>query len=322
MAQFDFPLEQLQGYISEATAPHDFAAFWQETLMQTRMHPLEPRFAALETPLQTLEAFDVTFNGYAGQPIKGWLMLPKQRNASLPCIVEFVGYGGGRGLATDHLLWASCGFAHLVMDTRGQGSSWSCGDTPDLTPDGDNPQHPGFMTRGILHPETYYYRRVFIDAVRAIAAAKSHPAINPNRIAVIGGSQGGGIAIAAASLEPSVLAVAPDVPFLSDFARATQITNSDPYGEIVRYLKVQRGREAQVFGTLNYFDAQHFAASTTCAALYSVALMDEICPPSTVFAAYNRHAGTKQIVVYPYNNHEGGGAHHTKRKLEFMQMLW
>jgi cephalosporin-C deacetylase len=321
MPQFDLPLEQLQTYHSNQSAPSDFWAFWQDTLVAARAHPLNASFAPYPAPLQTIDAFDVTFAGYGGQAIKAWLLLPANRSKPLPCVVEYIGYGGGRGFATDNLLWASCGFAWLLMDTRGQGSSWSKGDTPDLAPDGDNPQHPGFMTRGILQRETYYYRRVFTDAVRAIEAAKSHPDVDKTRIGVTGGSQGGGIAIAAAALEPSVKALAPDVPFLCNYSRAMQIVNSDPYGEIVRFLKVHRHLEAEVLATLAYFDGQHFASHSHAKALYSVGLMDEICPPSTVYAAFNNHVGEKEMAVYPYNHHEGGGAHHTQRKMAWMKQV-
>ena len=88
------------------------------------------------------------------------------------------------------------------------------------------PAHPGFMTRGILDPATYYYRRVFADAVRAVEAARSHPAVDGGRVAVTGGSQGGGISIAVAGLVPDVAAAMPDVPFLADFGRAITITDA------------------------------------------------------------------------------------------------
>jgi hypothetical protein len=95
-----------------------------------------------------------------GQPVKGWLILPSQRTGKLPCVVEYIGYGGGRSFPTDWLLWASAGYAHFVMDTRGQGSAWSAGDTPDLYAEGGNAHFPGSMTKGILDPKHYYYRRV------------------------------------------------------------------------------------------------------------------------------------------------------------------
>jgi cephalosporin-C deacetylase len=237
-------------------------------------------------------------------------------------VVEYIGYGGGRGFPTDWLLWASAGYAHLVMDTRGQGSAWLKGDTPDPEVDGGNPHHPGFMTRGILSPRTYYYRRVFVDAVRAVETARAHPAVDASRVAVTGGSQGGGIALAVSGLVPDVQAAMPDVPFLCHYRRATEITDGYPYQEIARYLMIQRDKEEQVFATLAYFDGVNFATRARAQALFSVALMDEICPPSTVFAAYNHYAGPKQIRVWRYNHHEGGGTYQAQEKIRFLRSVW
>ena len=322
MAFFDLPLEQLQAYCPQRTEPADFDAFWQSTLAETRSHPLEAQFEPFDAGMRNLEIFDVTFNGYGGQPVKGWLLLPTQREGKLPCVVEYIGYGGGRGFPLQWLGWSNAGFAHLVMDTRGQGSSWSTGDTPDPEPDGTNPHFPGFMTRGVLSPHTYYYRRVFADAVRAIEAARSHPAVDAEHIAVTGGSQGGGITLAAAGLDPSVKAAMPDVPFLCMYRRATQLVNSMPYGEISNYLKTHRNKVEQVFETLSYFDGLNFAARAQASALFSAGLMDDICPPSTVFAAYNHYAGEKQIKVYEYNYHDGGGDFHAVEKMRFLDRFW
>ncbi len=198
MAFFDLSFDELQRYLPPREEPPDFDAFWQATLEEARMHPLDVHFEPYDAGLATVETFDVTFRGYGGQPIKGWLLLPRHVSHPLPAVVEYIGYGGGRGFPTDWLLWSAAGYAHLVMDTRGQGSAWLKGDTPDPEPEGSNPHHPGFMTRGIVSPYTYYYRRVFTDAVRAVEAARAHPAIDAGRIAVTGGSQGGGIALAVA----------------------------------------------------------------------------------------------------------------------------
>lgn len=322
MAYFDLPYEQLQAYLPDRQEPADFGAFWQETLEQTRSFPLDARFDPVDYGLRTLETYDVTFNGYGGQPIKGWLLLPRQRTGPVPCVVEYIGYGGGRGFPTDWLLWSSAGYAHLVMDTRGQGSSWRRGDTPDLEVDGSNPQFPGFMTRGVLSPKTYYYRRVYTDGVRAVEAALSHPAIDPERIAVSGGSQGGGISIAVAGLEPRVKVTMPDVPFLCHFQRATQITDSNPYQEIVAFCKSQRDRIEAVFTTLKYFDGMNFASRSRAQAFFSVSLMDDVCPPSTVFAAYNHYAGAKQIKVWQFNKHEGGEGFQALEKVRFLGGVW
>ena len=319
---FDKPLEELWTYKPPRAEPPDFEAFWQEMLAQTRAHPLGARFEPVDYSLQTVETFDVTFAGYGGQPVKGWLLLPRHRQGRLPCVVEYIGYGGGRGFPTDWLLWSSVGFAHLVMDTRGQGSTWQPGDTPDLPSEGTSAHHPGFMTLGVLDPKTYYYRRVFADAVRAVEAARSHPAVDGTRIAVTGGSQGGGISLAVSGLEPSVSMVMPDVPFLCHYRRATEITDNLPYREIANYCKVHRDKEEIVFTTLSYFDGVNFAARTQAHALFSTALMDMTCPPSTVFAAYNHYAGPKQIKVYRYNNHEGGESFQALEKARFLTSLW
>ena len=322
MAFFDLPIDELQAYKPERKEPEDFDAFWQETLAEARKHALNPRFIPLDAGLKTLEVYDATFAGYGGQEIKGWLLLPRDRDGKLPCVVEYIGYGGGRGSPLNWLTWPSAGYVTLVMDTRGQGSTWQPGHTPDPEPDGANPYHPGFMTRGVLNPKTYYYRRVFTDAVRAIETALSHPAVDGERIAVTGGSQGGGITLAAAGLSPEVKIAMPDVPFLCHYRRATQLVDTLPYGEITNFCKVHRDRVEEVFQTLGYFDGMSFSARAKASALFSVGLMDTICPPSTVYAAYNHYAGNKRIKIYEYNNHEGGATFQTEAKLAFLREFW
>ena len=313
---YDFSPSALRSYRSDVESPDDFDAFWSATLAEARAQARPARYDAAGAALKLVEAFDVTFTGFGGHPVRAWLILPRARAKPLPCVVKFIGYGGGRGFAHDHLLWPTAGYAVFVMDTRGQGSTWSKGDTPD--PVGSDPAHPGFMTRGIASPETYYYRRVFTDAVRAIETARAHDAIDGARIALVGGSQGGGIALAAAALDLKVRAVMPDVPFLCDFPRAIGVTPRDPYPEIVRYLAVHRDKSSNVLNTLNYFDGVNFAARARAAALFSVAMMDTICPPSTIFAAFNAFAGAdKTICEYGFNDHEGGGGFQ-----ETAQLAW
>jgi cephalosporin-C deacetylase len=321
MPFFDMSLAELQTYRPERSEPNDFDAFWQTTLEEARKHPLNARFERVDYGLSLFDTFDVTFAGYGGQPVKGWFILPAGHTGPLPCVVEYIGYGGGRGFPHDWLLWPGAGYAFLVMDTRGQGSSWRHGDTPDL-PDGANPFTPGFMTQGILDPKTYYYRRVYTDAVRAVETARSHRAVDSQQIAVTGGSQGGAITIAVSGLVPDVTVAMPDVPFLCHFRRAIGLTENHPYAEIVRYLSVHRDHEEIVFRTLDYFDGMNFAARSPVRALYSTALLDMTCPPSTVFAAYNHLNAPKEIKVYRFNEHEGGGAHHTVEKVRFLKTLW
>ncbi|MEV8273791.1 acetylxylan esterase [Microbacterium sp. NPDC077184] len=318
MPRFDLPLDELQSYRPDIPEPSDFDAFWTDTLTAARSHDAPATITPHATPLTRLEVFDVTFPGFAGDPVRAWLTVPVGAEEPLPAVVEFNGYGGGRGLPVERLAWAASGYAHLFMDTRGQGSGWGTGgDTPD--PHGTGPSGSGFMTRGIDDPADYYYRRVFTDGVRAVDAARALPQIDAARVAVTGGSQGGGIALAVAGLSSGLRACMPDVPFLCHFSRAVGLTDNDPYQEIVRYLAVHRGAEERVFRTLSYFDGAAFAARATAPALFSAALMDLTCPPSTVFAAYNRYgASDKEIRVYPFNDHEGGQSRQWWEQAEFL----
>lgn len=317
MSHSDLPLDVLRAYRPDLPMPGDLDQFWTNTLSEARDHDLAASFSPVDNGLAVIETFDVSYAGFGGSTVKGWLHLPRSRTAPLPAIVEYVGYGGGRGLAHERFLFAAAGYAHFVMDTRGQGSTWNVGETPDPQA-GSAPFHPGFMTQGILDPATYYYRRVFTDAVRAVEAVRAHPDVIGSRVAVTGGSQGGGISLAAASLIPDLVGTMPDVPFLSDFPRAITFADTNPYAEIVRYLKAHRDHVDRALTTLSYFDVANLGRRAVAPALFSVGLMDQICPPSTVFAAYNHYGGPKEMCEYPFNDHEGGQAFHDATKLRWI----
>lgn len=308
---------ELGAYHSRVQMPGDFSTFWANTLAEARAFGGAVSLEPAVTHLKAVEVFDVTFPGFGGHPIKGWLVLPAQRTGKLPLVVQYLGYGGGRGFPHELLHWAASGYAYFRMDTRGQGSGWSTGATAD--PVGSTASLPGVMTKGILDKNDYYYRRLFTDGVRAIDALVDQDFVDADRIAVCGGSQGGGIALAVAGIDPRVKAAMPDVPFLSDFPRAVATAQRDPYGEIVRFLAQHRDKKSQVFETLTYFDGVNFARQAKAAALFSVALMDDICPPSTVYGAFNAYAGAdKTMIEYEFNNHEGGGPYQERAQMDWL----
>ncbi|MFF1574318.1 acetylxylan esterase [Leifsonia sp. NPDC058292] len=302
----DLSIDELTVYRPEVAQPADFDAFWRDTIAEARSLGDAVVLAPASTPITELIVEDLTFPGFVGEPVRAWVSRPKDAVHPLPAVVEYQGYGGGRGLPGERVLWALSGYVHIVMDTRGQGSAWGTGgDTPD--PHGSGPALPGYMTRGIDDPADYYYRRVFTDGVRLVDAVRELPFVDADRVAVTGGSQGGGIAIAVAALSDGLRGVMPDVPFLCAFRRGADIAPSMPFGEIAKYLSVHRGKTDRVFETLSYFDGVNFARRIHTPALFSVALMDDIVPPSTVFAAYNSLATEdSEIAVYPFNGHEGG----------------
>jgi cephalosporin-C deacetylase len=317
----DLALPELRQYQPEVAEPADFDEFWAAELTEARGRaPSGPTFEPARSRVRHAEVLDVTFPGYAGEPVRAWLLVPRELAPGVPLVVEFIGYGGGRGDPFDWLNWSCAGYPHLIMDTRGQGGAWRSSDTPDLS-DSGAPASPGFMTRGIADPHDYYYTRLFIDAARATDAARCHPAADGRALVTTGSSQGGGLAIAAAHLGDGIAAALPDVPFLAHPRRAVDVTDTMPYGELAAYCTVHSDRVDQVFATLSYVDVVNHARRVTAPALFSVGLADVTTPPSTIFAAYNHYGGPKDIAVYPFSGHEGGGTRHFLAQLDFLAAL-
>lgn len=316
----DLSLEACRAYEPALQVPHDLDEFWSKTLEEARAQRFDPTFEPIDNGLRTIRTYDVTFAGFAGHPVKAWLHLPADSgDASLPCVVQYVGYSGGRGLPHETTLWAQAGYAHFVMDTRGQGWARVVGDTAD--PEGSEPASPGMMTRGIRDRDTYYFRRVFTDAVRAVETARAHPTVDSERTVIAGGSQGGGITLATASLVPGLAGVMADVPYLCNFRRAVDICGRGPYLEIADYLKLRNGEADSVFDVLANFDAAVLVSRATAPALFSIAMMDDVCPPSTCFSAFNRYSGPKEVRVYEFNGHEGGGPQQQRQQLAWLSDL-
>ncbi len=316
----DLPLEQLREYQPDVAEPEDFEDFWSVQLARAREHDLAARAEPARTPIRSARVYDVTFAGHGGSPIRAWLLLPLEELPGAPVVVQYVGYGGGRGDALEQTAWSCAGFPHLVMDTRGQGGGWRTADTADPGEAGA-PSSPGFMTRGIGSAQTYYYTRLFVDAARAVEAARVLVDGPDRRVVVTGGSQGGGLALAAAHLAGDVAGCLPDVPFLAHVRRACEITAAAPYAEIAQYCRLRPQQVDGVFRTLSYVDVANHARRVHAPGLFSVGLQDEITPASTVFTAYHRYAGEKRIEVYPFSGHEGGGVAHLHHQITFATEL-
>ncbi|MEU3850310.1 acetylxylan esterase [Streptomyces sp. NPDC029554] len=324
MPAFDLPLTELERHRPDIAEPAGFDAFWRSTLEEAgRAEPLVS-VREVETGLRLTRTWDVTFRGFAGDPVRAWFSSPAGAGAthSLPAVVEFAGYGRGRGLPHERLTWVNAGYAHLLMDNRGQGDQYGCGgDTPD--PHTGAPGGPGVMTRGLRAPEDFYYRRLITDAVRAVTAVRELPGVDPARVVAAGNSQGGGLALAVAGLVPDLAALLVTAPLLCGIRRALDLTDAAPYGEIATYLSVHRDAERDARRTLSFVEGVSFALRARAPAHFGVGLRDTVCPPSGAYAAFNRYgerSGTtprKEIHAYPFNGHEGGDAVQVRR-----QLLW
>ena len=313
MPWYDLPLEQLREYRTSTQEPEGLDDWWARRIEAARALARPPVLTPHQPRLyDPVEVYDVEFSGGGGDPVRAWYLRPRDTPAA-PMIVKFIGYGGGRGTPAEHMLLPAVGYALLVMDSRGQGGRWASGATPDGAT-GTGPENSLVMTRGITSPEDYYYTRMFTDAARAVdtaielagaAGAGAAPGI-----AVTGGSQGGALALAAAALRPDAVRVChADVPFLCDIQRAITLAPHAPYTEIPEFLAKNVQLIEPTLNTLRYIDCALLARRITAATLMSVGLMDDICPPSTVFSAYNEITADKEIAVFPYSGHDWPAAH-------------
>lgn len=323
MPLFDLPLAALETYRSDRPEPADFDEFWADTLRDGRAHPLAVESTPHELDLPLVDCRHVWFAGFGGHRVHALLLVPAPAvvPGPVPLVVQFLGYGDGTGSPLDWLALPAAGFATLVVDTRGQGArARRAGSTGD--PVGSGSAHvEGFLTRGILDRDDYYYRRVFVDAVRAVEVAVGLDGIDAARITVAGTSQGGAIALAAAALADPVSAAVVNVPFLCHPSRAIELAVKAPYAELLAFVRTHRADAARALATLDYFDGVNMAARARVPALFSVALMDDVCPPSTVYAAHNSYAGPAELVVYPWNEHEGGGLAQDAATIEWLRGL-
>ncbi len=313
MAQpYDLPLEQLRTYKPEPTRREDFERFWQSSLDRLAEIPPDYDLTPYDYPARGVRVYEITYRGFNGASIGGWFAVP-DRTGPHPGLVIYHGYNwAADGNLHDTVNWALHGYAALHMFVRGQqGHS-----VDNIVPTHGNTV--GWMTKGIQSPEQYYYRAVYMDAVRALEILASMDEVDSSRIGVTGGSQGGALALAAAALSPIPKAAAADYPYLSHFERAIDVTPKGPYLELNEYFRRYSNPaiEETARATLSYFDIMNLAPSITCPTWISIGLVDEITPPSTVFAVYNHLTCPKDISVHRYFGHEYiPGAHEAKLRM-------
>src|SRR5215467_2556079 len=313
MPWYDMPLERLREYRTQTAEPEGLDEWWAKRLERARARAESAAFTPHEPDVyRPFQVFDVEFSGSGGDPIRAWYLKPAGEASKI--VVKFIGYGGGRGAPAEHMLLPALGYGVFVMDSRGQGGRWTYGATGDGAAGPENSQ---VMSRGITTPEDYYYTRLFIDAARAVDVALELSGGAP--VAVSGASQGGGLALAAAALHRDKVAVChADVPFLCDIQRAITLATHAPYTEIPEFLAENVALIDLALNTLRYVDCALLARRITAVCLLSAGLMDDTCPPSTVFAAYNEITADKDIAVYPYSGHSVPRAH-AERQLRHLR---
>jgi len=303
MPIIDLPLKELETYAGINPRPADFDAYWEAALAE--LDRIDPCVELVPASFQTTQAecFHLYFTGVGGARVHAKYLRPKTSGAPHPAVVQFHGYSGNSGDWCEKLAYISLGFTLAALDCRGQG-----GLSEDAGAVRGNTLN-GHIIRGLDDaPEKMLYRALFLDTAQLARIVMAMPEVDNARVGAFGMSQGGGLTLACAALEPRIRRAAPLCPFLCDYQRVWEMDLAvNAYQELKAYFRnfdPAHDREREIFTRLGYVDCQHLAPRIRANTLMAVGLMDEICPPSTQFAAYNKIAAPKEMAIYPDFAHE------------------
>ena len=304
MPILDMPLAKLKSYRGSSPCPKDIDRYWDAALKEMRAVDPKVELAKSEFQTSTAECFDLWFTGVGGARVYAKYLRPKSAPKPHPAIVQFPGYSGSSGDWSDKLAYVSLGFSVASLDCRGQG-----GKSEDVGGVKGN-TYRGQIIRGLAHgPERLLFRSIFLDTAQLAGIVMGMDEVDPKRVGATGGSQGGGLTLACAALEPRIKRAVPVVPFLCDYKRVWEMDLAKKaYEELATFFRQfdpTHSKEGEYFRRLGYIDVQNIAKRIKAEVLLGIGLMDDVCPPSTQFAAYNKIKSKKNMVIYPDFGHEG-----------------
>ncbi len=306
MPVLDKPLSELIKYQGINPRPADFDAYWDAALKELdAVNPNVDLIPSKELQSFGAEAFNLFFTGVGGARIHAKYLRPRHATKPHPAVVQFHGYSGHSGDWADKLNYISQGFSVASLDCRGQ-----AGLSEDNSQVKGNTLQ-GHFVRGLNDPDPkkLLFRQMFLDTAQLARIVMSFDEVDATRVGAMGGSQGGGLTLACAALEPRIKLVAPVFPFLSDYRRVWEMDLAkDAYDELKKFFRMydpHHEREEEIFTKLGYIDVHHLAPRIKGEVLMLISQMDNICPPSTQFAAYNAIQSKKQYLLYPDFGHEG-----------------
>jgi cephalosporin-C deacetylase len=282
--------------MSKAEA-QDIAAFWRSTLSRLASEPLEATIEDTREPLP-YKKYRVEYRSLGGIRVQAFLSIPipgAQTRRALPAIVSAPGYGGSQqGIMLDE---CQRGYAILQVFPRSQGPSaelWKI----------DGPEK---LTWNLNQPEGAYYQGAYSDVIHGIDYLLSRGDIDKNRIAIAGTSQGGGIALAVASLDPRIKAVVAHVPFLCDVRQAARTE-----GSLIKKLLDGAGmNDDKHLRTLEHFDPLQLVPALKVPALLSSGGKDVVCPANTIRAVFDRIPAVKSLFHDPELPHTSSESFYT-----------
>lgn len=314
-ATMGYAIESIQ---SPLTRKSDFYSFWQKTKRELTQTPAQ--FKVIPKPSLSTDYYQVyliEMKSLGNMLVKGWYRVPKGKK-NLAAVLQVPSLGGAfynvRSLAERPRHGVPYDFAVLSLNVRGHGNS-------------KNPIDVGkdthrIISYGATHKDSYIYRGMVMDCIRALDFLTTRSEIDPQKIAIEGGSQGGALSLIVAALDKRIKLCAPDVPFLSDMDNLMKQT-SWVKKEFQRYQKNNPQISWwKIQENLSYFDTKNFADQIKVPVLMSIGLQDQTCPAITGIGVYNHIQSSKECLIYPNGRHNGGGEIHRKRKFAWMRKHW
>lgn len=275
--------------------PKDFRAYWDKALDELKRLPLkytiEP-YAKYSS--EKCETFLVKLQVDRRHWLYGYLMKPRGASpGSCPVVLTPPGAGVKTILqAVERTYFQEAGVIRFVTEIHGLNPT-----IPDETFSEIRSAFSEYLQMGLEHPDHFYMRHVYQGLVRSIDFLTQLPEWDGRNVAVLGGSQGGALAIVAAALDPRVTLCVANHPALSDMgAGSAGLTSGYPHYKADFYTE-------ETLRTLSYYDVTCFAPYVKARTYMTWGFNDNTCPPTTSYAVWNLLQCEKESLVTPINEH-------------------
>ncbi len=272
-------------------APDDFDAFWNDQKKKLAAIPVNARMTPVKSDSTNLQCFDVQADCVGDAPMSGYYARPAGATPkSLPVILILQGAGVNSAFLSSASQWAGQGF--LAMDINAHGLP--NGKPAEFYKEMQDGKLRGYPHFGRESRETCYFLGMFLRVARALDFLATQPEWDGKTVIAYGSSQGGFQALAAGYLDPRVSFIAAGVPAGCDHTGVVA-------GRVNGWPKlVPNGPDGKpdpkILNAARYFDNVNFAVRTKAkAAFFTVGFIDQTCPATTVYAAYNALPVPKRI---------------------------
>lgn len=286
--------------------PKDFDEFWGNTKRELAAVPLDAKLTPDPEHTDAEAAcFKAEYASLRGIVVHARYCRPA-RDGKFPAVLIVPWYSKGAIPPPNSL--AKRGVAALEFQARGY----------EVDQSSYPLENSWYILNGIETPESYVYREIVAHALRGVDFLAVRPEVDASRLAVMGASQGGGVSLLVAGLDPRIKAVSADFPFLTDWPLSLSAPHS-PYADARRYVEEHPDRRDAVLRTVSYYDTLDVADRIRVPVLVQIGLADKTCPPAGIRTMFERIPGKrKTLKEYSGADHTDLGAERWKTAEDFL----